>query len=153
IMTTNPIMVMAGVSIVYKERITFFRALGILFGIAGACSLILLKMQSRGTPTWQGDLMILLNSAAYAAFMVYVKPLMKKYSPWVVIRWTFFYGFLFVLPLGAGQVAAIEWSEFTTPVWLSMIYVIVATTFLAYWFNTFGLQHLSPSVVSFYIYL
>ncbi|MFM9052850.1 MAG: DMT family transporter, partial [Bacteroidota bacterium] len=153
ILTTNPIMVMAGASIVYKEKITLFRALGILFGIAGASALILLQMNGKGTATWQGDLMVLLNAAAYAAFMVFVKPLMKKYSPMLVIRWSFFYGFLFVIPFGTGQVMDIEWSTFTTPIWLSTFYVIIASTFLAYWFNTFGLQHLSPSVVSFYIYL
>lgn len=153
ILTTNPIMVMAGASLVYKERITLFRSLGILLGVAGASSLILLGGKQQGTATWQGDLLVLLNAAAYAAFMVYVKPLMKKYSPWVVIKWSFFYGFLFVIPFGTGQVLSIDWSSFTTPVWLSTAYVIVASTFLAYWFNTYGLQHLSPSVVSFYIYL
>ena len=57
-----------------------------------------------------------------------------------------------MIPLGLKDVASIEWSTFSTPVWLSTVYVILFTTFFAYLLNTYGLQHLSPSVVSFYIY-
>lgn len=153
IMTSNPIMVMVAASLLFKEHISWQRVLGIILGIGGAASLILARTDIRGIATWQGDLMIFINAASYAVFMVMAKPLMKKYSPWLVIRWTFFYGLLLVFPFGYGQVKAIEWHSFSTTVWMATAYVIVGTTFLAYWFNTYGLQHLSPSVVSFYIYL
>lgn len=153
IMTTSPILVMAGASLIHKERLTLYRILGILLGVGGAASLILMRKDIRGAATWQGDTMVFINAASYAVFMVGVKPLMKKYSPWLVIRWTFFYGLLLVIPFGSGQVNAINWSTFTPAVWMAMCYVIIGTTFFAYWFNTYGLQHLSAAVVSFYIYL
>jgi drug/metabolite transporter (DMT)-like permease len=153
IMTSTPIMVMAAASILHKERITWMRGLGILLGVSGASSLILVRKDVSGMATWQGDLMILINAASYAIFIVGSKPLMKKYSPWLVIRWTFFYGLLLVIPFGYEQVGRIAWETFTWPVWLATAYVIVATTFFAYLFNTYGLHHLSASVVSFYIYL
>ncbi len=153
IMTSNPIMVMAAASLLYKERLTWAKILGILLGVGGAASLILARKDVHGTATWQGDLMVFINAASYAVFIVGVKPLMKKYSPWLVIRWTFFYGLLLVIPFGYGQVRQIQWETFTPAVWMAMVYVIIATTFFAYWFNTYGLQHLSSSVVSFYIYL
>jgi drug/metabolite transporter (DMT)-like permease len=153
IMTTSPILVMAGASLIHKERLTLYRILGILLGVGGAASLILMRKDIRGTATWQGDSMVFINAASYAIFMVGVKPLMRKYSPWLVIRWTFFYGLLLVIPFGVRQVNAIHWSTFTPAVWMSMCYVIIGTTFFAYWFNTYGLQHLSAAVVSFYIYL
>lgn len=153
IMTSTPIMVMAAASLLHKERITWIRGLGIILGIAGASSLILARKDVSGHATWQGDLMIFINAASYAIFIVGSKPLMKKYSPWIVIRWTFFYGLLLVIPFGYHQVQMIAWETFTVPVWLATAYVIVATTFFAYLFNTYGLHHLSASVVSFYIYL
>jgi drug/metabolite transporter (DMT)-like permease len=153
IMTSTPIMVMAAASVLHKERISWARGLGIVLGVGGASSLILARKDVSGNATWQGDLMILINAASYAIFIVGSKPLMKKYSPWLVIRWTFFYGLLLVLPFGYQQVSLIEWETFTLPVWLATAYVIIATTFFAYLFNTYGLHHLSASVVSFYIYL
>ncbi|MFM2135226.1 MAG: hypothetical protein RL021_626 [Bacteroidota bacterium] len=153
IMTSTPIMVTAAAAFLFKERLSMMRLLGILFGVTGACALILLRKDVRGTATWPGDLMIFINAASYAVFIVGVKPLMRKYSPWTVIRWTFFYGLLLVIPFGYRQAAAIEWSTFTAAVWASALFVIIATTFFAYLFNTYGLHHLSPSVVSFYIYV
>lgn len=153
IMTSTPIMVSAAAAILYKDHPSLFRIVGIILGVTGASSLILLRKDIHGTATWQGDLMIFINAASYAIFLVGVKPLMKKYSPWTVIRWTFIYGLLMVIPFGFRQVEAIQWSTFTSGVWMSVAFVIIATTFLAYLFNTYGLQHLSASVVSFYIYL
>jgi drug/metabolite transporter (DMT)-like permease len=153
IMTSTPVMVTAAASFLFKERLSLLRIFGIILGVSGAGTLILLRKDVQGTATWQGDLMVLINAASYAVFIVGVKPLMRKYSPWTVIRWTFFYGLLLVFPFGFRQVAAVEWSAFTGAVWGSVLFVLIATTFLAYLFNTYGLLHLSPSVVSFYIYI
>jgi len=93
------------------------------------------------------------NALSYAIYLVQVKPLMRKYNAWVVIRWTFFFGFILVLPFGWNELSQVEWNSFTGWVWFSVIFVLVFTTFLAYLLNAYGLQYLSPSVVSFYIYL
>lgn len=153
ILTTNPVMVLLAASFLYKERLTFQKIIGILLGIGGAFSLIISRDDAHGSASWQGDLLVFLNAAAYAVFMVGVKPLMRKYSPWLVIRWCFFYGMLLVIPFGFHQARIIDWSSFTPAVWISVVFVIFATTFLTYWFTTFGLQHLSSAVVSYYIYL
>ncbi|HRS38624.1 MAG: DMT family transporter [Bacteroidota bacterium] len=152
IMTTTPILVMIAASLIIGERITTRRVVGVASGITGAAGLILLGVKASGHASWLGDTMVFTNAVSYAIYMVMAKPMMRKYHPWAVIRWTFFYGFLLVIPLGLKDVASIEWSTFSTPVWLSTVYVILFTTFFAYLLNTYGLQHLSPSVVSFYIY-
>ena len=97
--------------------------------------------------------MIFFNALSYAIYLVLVKPLMAKYNAWVVIKWTFFYGFFLIIPFGWKELTTVEWTAFTWPVWLSVVYVIIFSTFLAYLLNTYGLKYLSPSVVSFYIYL
>lgn len=153
IMTSNPVMVLLAASFLFKERLTWLKTIGILLGVGGAFSLIISRNDAHGTATWLGDLFIFLNASAYAVFMVGVKPLMRKYSPWLVIRWSFFYGMLLVIPFGLQQVRMVEWSSFTPAVWSAILFVIIATTFVTYWFTTFGLQHLSSAVVSYYIYL
>ena len=100
-----------------------------------------------------GDLMVFINAASYALYMVRAKKLMKKYDTWQVIKWTFVFGLLLVLPFGSAGLLEVQWHTFTPAVWLSVVFVLIFTTFFAYLLNTYGLMHLSASVVSFYIYL
>ena len=90
IMTANPILVLLMASVLIGERISRVRVLGIAFGAAGAIWLILTSADgSRLSGNWLGDLMILINAASYAVYLVLVKPLMQKYSPATVISWCF----------------------------------------------------------------
>lgn len=152
IMTSNPILVLVVAALVIREKITGRRIWGIICGVAGAGGLILLSKQS-GHASALGDTMIFVNAFSYAVYLVMVKPLMKKYSPWILVKYTFIFGTIMVLPFGFKEVTEIEWSSFTTSVWLSFVFVIIATTFFAYLLNIYGLRMLSPAVVSFYIYL
>lgn len=153
IMTSTPILVTGMAFLLLKDRLTPMQGLGILLGLSGAVTLILQYKTASGSPTALGDLMVLLNAASYALFMVRAKPLMKKYGTIQVIKWTFIFGTLFVIPFGAPELQKVQWSDFTAAAWFSVAFVLLFTTFAAYLLNTFGLKHLSPSVVSYYIYL
>lgn len=154
IMVSNPIMVLLASAIILKTRITYLKIAGLILGISGALIILLFKKGcSFGSDTIVGDSFILLNSASYAVYLVLVKPLMSKYKPITVITWVFGFGFLFVMPFGFNEIGEIDWSSFTPDIWWKFGFVIVATTFLTYLFNIYGLQRLNPSVVSTYIYL
>ncbi|MCB0379859.1 MAG: DMT family transporter [Flavobacteriales bacterium] len=154
IMTANPIMVLLASAFILNTRITYLKIIGLVLGISGALMILLFKKGfSFGSETWVGDLFIFLNATSYAIYLVLVKPLMHKYSPITVIKWVFTFGFLYVLPFGFNQFTEINWTSFTGDIWLKFAFVIVATTFLAYLFNIYGLKRLNPSIVSTYIYL
>ena len=154
IMVSNPIMVLLASAFILKTRITYLKIAGLILGISGALIILLFKKGfSFGSDTIIGDSFILLNSASYAVYLVLVKPLMSKYKPITVITWVFGFGFLFVMPFGFSEISEIDWSSFTPDIWWKFGFVIVATTFLTYLFNIYGLQRLNPSVVSTYIYL
>lgn len=153
IMTTNPVLVLLMAAIILKEPVGWIKYIGITLGIAGAMLLILLgkNFNLQGGNT-EGDLYIFLNSVSFAIFIILVKPLMLHYHPITVMKWTFFFGALMVLPFGFNEVTAVAWSSLTFNLWLCILFVIVAVTFVAYLMNVFALRHLSPSVVSIYIY-
>ena len=154
IMVSNPIMVLLASAFILKTRITYLKIVGLILGISGALIILLFKKGfSFGSDTIVGDSFILLNSASYAVYLVLVKPLMSKYKPITVITWVFGFGFLFVMPFGFSEISEIDWSSFTPDIWWKFGFVIIATTFLTYLFNIYGLQRLNPSVVSTYIYL
>ena len=139
-------------AIILKEPVGWIKYIGISLGIAGAMLLILLgkNFNLQGGNT-EGDLYIFLNSVSFAIFIILVKPLMLHYHPITVMKWTFFWrtnGFTF----GYNEVTAVAWSSLTFNLWLCIVFVVVAVTFVAYLMNVFALRHLSPSVVSIYIY-
>lgn len=154
IMTANPILVLIMASLLIGERISRTRIAGIAAGAAGAIWLISLSAGNHaGQGNWLGDLMILINAASYAVYLVIVKPLMQRYSPITVISWVFLAGSIIVLPFGWNQFMAIEWSNFNAGQLGAAAFVVIGTTFLAYLLNIFAIRIVSPSVVSSYIYL
>jgi drug/metabolite transporter (DMT)-like permease len=154
IMTTNPIMVLIIAAFLIREKITMRKVAGITAGLSGALLLILTgKNLSFGENTVLGDFAIFLNAISWGIFLVIAKPLMKKYNPITIITWAFFFGTMLVIPFGYEEFTRISWETMPGKVWLAVAYVVLAVTFIAYLLNTIALNTLSPSVVSFYIYL
>ncbi|MCK5907659.1 MAG: DMT family transporter, partial [Flavobacteriales bacterium] len=100
-----------------------------------------------------GNLMILVNAASYAMYLVVVKPLMKKYHPITVSKWVFLFGFFIVVPFGYTEFMEISWSTMPTDMLLRVGYVILFTSFFAYLLNIYALKTIKASTVSYYIYL
>ena len=115
--------------------------------------LLFKKDFSFGSDTLSGDIFIFLNALSYGSYLVLAVPLMKKYKPITVITWVFTFGAIYVFPFGIAEFLEIEWTSFTTTIWLEFAFVIIGTTFFAYLLNIYGLKNLNPSTVSTYIYL
>ena len=151
-MTSNPLIVLIIAAIVINERITLTKVIGIVLGGVGAALVILTSGGATSGASLTGDLLILINSASYGVYLVLVKPLMKKYDPLVVISWVFLFGAIFVIPLGIGQFTEVKW-DMPPSIIGSVIFVVFATTFLAYLLNIYAVSRLNTSTVSSYIYL
>lgn len=154
IMISNPIAVLLFAAFALKEKIGINKIVGISMGIAGALLLLLFnKTFSFGSDTLTGDIMILINSISWAFYVVLAKPLMKKYNAFTVVKWVFLFGFIYVLPFGYSEMTIVDWKSIPQFGWYCILFVVLATTFIAYILNTYALKALSPSVVSIYIYL
>lgn len=153
IMAFNPIIVVILSYFILKDKITLLQAIGIFLGFIGAILLTLTAGTGKGDSI-QGDVLLFINSASYAVYLVMAKPLMQKYSPLTVITWVFTIGAVFVLlfpPLWA-ELPKTNLSLIPREIWFKISYVIVGVTFLTYLLTMFGLKHLSASVSSTYIY-
>lgn len=156
IMTINPVLVLLFSIIIAKETVGIYRVLGIALGMTGAILQILdpfgLSKEMAGV-NWRGDLFILFNAASYAIYLVLVKPLMAKYHPLTVVKWTFIFGLVMVLPFGFTELVEAPWQSITPSIALKLGFVVIATTFIAYLLNAWTLRYVSSSVVGSYIYL
>lgn len=154
IMVSNPIVVLLIAAITLKEKISGNKIVGICLGITGAMLLLLFnKKFSFGSETLTGDIMILINSISWACYIVLVKPLMKKYNTFTIVKWVFLFGLIYVLPFGFNEFRQVNWAMMPDFIWQDIFFVVVGTTFFAYVLNTYALRALSPAVVSIYIYL
>ncbi len=154
IMMSTPLLITVISMFVLRERIKTEKAFGLLLGISGA--FLLMSAGKEITMTGNsamGDLFVFLNAASYAIYLVMIKPLMLRYRPIIVIRWVFFFGFLFVLPFGWPQFNAIDWSLFSTADYLSVAFIVICVTFFTYLWNIYALRFLPPSTAGAYIYL
>jgi drug/metabolite transporter (DMT)-like permease len=77
---------------------------------------------------------------------------MKEYSPLHVIRWIFTLGFFMILPFGWQQTMQIAWAAFQWQHVAALFAVAVTGTFLAYYFNIYGIQHIGAGATGSYIY-
>jgi drug/metabolite transporter (DMT)-like permease len=153
ISTSIPVMVLIFSAFILKEKITKYKILGIAIGGIGALLLILYGNQSQGTSSLLGNVYVFINTCSYALYLVLIKPLMVKYNPLTIISWVFLLGLIFMLPFGIEDVINTNYSAFTFQTYLSIGYVVIGTTFLAYLFNIYALQHITPSIAGSYVYL
>ncbi|MFN5627992.1 MAG: DMT family transporter [Bacteroidota bacterium] len=155
IMVFSPILVLIISNIINKEKISFAKVIGIVLGFCGAFYLI----TKGGTVSFTksenslGDVLIFLNSISWSIYLVLIKSLMKKYETLTVMKWVFLFGIFWILPFGWNEMISVDYSQIPGSAILAILYVIVFTTFLAYWLNNIALKTVEPSVVGIYIYL
>lgn len=153
IMTTTPIIVLFVSAMYLKERITKNKVLGMILGALGAATIILNNQVTKEAPNpVLGNLLIFSNAFCFSIYIVYCKPLMMKYNSFTVLKWVFLPGVIILLPIGLPDLLAASWN-FPNEIWWSIIYVIVAITFLTFLLNMFAISRVTPNVATSYIFL
>ena len=153
IMVSNPVFVLIFSTMMKNEMLSMQKISGVLLGISGALLLLLFNKHFKfGSETIVGDLMILTNSFFWVVYVVMVKPLMLKYNAFTVVAWVFFFGLIFVFPLGINDIMHTDFTQISGIVWFNIAFLIFGGTFLAYVLNTYALRALTPSAMSIYVY-
>ena len=154
IITSIPILVLIFSNLLLKENITLYKIIGIACGTTGALVIILLQGSiSFKSVTFTGNLFIIINSISYALYMVLLKPLLIKYKAITVIKWTFFFGLIFIIPFCIKPALSANWQSIPVNIWLSISFVVIGTTILTYLLNNYSLKYVNPIVTGSYIYL
>lgn len=155
IMVTSPILVLIFASILLKEKLILRKIIGVVIGLIGAVILIVYGTSPNGDAQnmMLGNLLVFINAASYAMYLVQVKKLIAKYNPIMFVKWLYLFGFLFVLPFGFVELSEVNWSLMPTSIYFKVGFVVLFTTCITYLFNLFALSKLKPTTVSVFIYL
>ena len=153
LMVTTPLFVAFFSFFLLNEKVTKLKVMGLCFGVFGAILLLLGPSLSFNSTTLWGDLMVMTNAIIYAYYLIIAKPLLHKYSPLTVIKWTFFFGGLLVIPFGFTELKEVQWQAIPNSIWSAIIFLIIGATFITYVLNAWALRNANATLVGAYIYL
>jgi drug/metabolite transporter (DMT)-like permease len=134
------------------DRLSVRKALGISFAAAGVIYLLYPERHFT-SDTGVGNLLIVLNSISYGAYLAISKDMLQRYGALTVITWIFIFGSIASLPIGGYSLMSTPLHEVGVGVWLAVIYIILVPTVGAYYLNALALARVEPSTVAVYIYL
>lgn len=132
------------------ERVSAGRLVGMGLAVAGALLLVRVHRFSLDDGTVRGNLMILGNCLAYAAFLVLQRPLLRRLPPLTVIAGAFLSGGAGVLVVSWRQLAALELTALPPAVWWGLAYITIVPTTLGYLVNTWAVQRSSSVLAAAY---
>jgi drug/metabolite transporter (DMT)-like permease len=151
--TTIPVFALLISILLGYDDFSLRRALGILLAAFGVVYLVGPARASFSREATLGNLLIVLNSLCYGAYIAISKDMIKRYGALTVLTWVFIFGSLLTLPIGAMTTSNDAILGAGASVWLAVLYIILVPTVGAYYLNAWALARVAPSIVAVYIYL
>lgn len=151
--TTIPVFTLAVSIALGQDRISLRHILGITLAAAGVIYLIDPWRASFSAQTTLGNVLIVINSFFYGAYIAVSRDLFRRYGALNVITWLFLVGAIITLPFSVYAWAGDDLGSVAWGTWLIVAYIIIVPTVVAYYLNSWAVIRVSPSVVAIYVYL
>lgn len=149
-MSLIPVFTFAIAAAVRQERFSTMRALGVAIALAGIVLMLVGRDSGFARGYGLGNLLIALNGFSYACYLVLSKRLVTRYPPLVVIGWVYIFALPYLPYFMAGETMIAEREN--TAAWMSLAYIILFPTLLAYLLNMFALERVRATTTAIYIY-
>ena len=152
----TPILVMFVAAAYPKEPITLKKAGGVALSFIGIVFLILNTVHSdsdvvRSQPL--GILLMVLNCTCFALYLGLFKRLIGRYQVVTFMKWMFLFSLMASVPFNLSELRQLDFTAVPVRWVWELGYLMLFSTFLAYFFIPIGQQRLRPTVVSMYTYL
>lgn len=154
--TLSPIFTMLIAAIAIKEPITIKKAGGVFLSFVGIIFLILNSMYAKGgdiKTSPMGYILLTLNGLCFATYLGAFKPLISKYSVVTFMKWMFLFALAMSLPFTFGELTSFNWLQIPGRQVINLSFLVIMSTFVAYYLVPVGQKNLRPTVVSLYSYL
>ena len=156
LMSLSPVMTMLVTAVAIKEPITFKKASGVVISFCGVVLLVLntISVSSGAAATKpMGVVLMLLNALSFASYLGIFKPIISRYSVVTFMKWMFLFSLLISLPFSAKSLLHTDYASIDLRMGLELAFLIVFTTFIAYFLIPVGQKRIRPTLVSMYSYL
>jgi len=152
----SPIYTMFIAAYALKEPITLRKAGGVAISFLGILYLIMNSVTGTGSTvqtSWEGILLMILNSLCFSLYLGLFKPVITKYSVITFMKWIFLYASAFSLPLAIHELIAFDYSLLSGTYLSELAFLIVCSTFITYFLIPIGQKRIRPTLVSMYSYV
>jgi drug/metabolite transporter (DMT)-like permease len=128
----SPVTVMLLSAAVGQDRVHRSHWAGILMSVGGVY-LVVGRGASVGGATLLGDLLTVAAICCWAAYTVFGRPLLTRFSPLVVTGYSLALGTLLYVPFTLPQLVAMDLSRVSAKVWVITVVSAVLSLCLSYW--------------------
>ncbi|MEZ5963777.1 MAG: DMT family transporter [Planctomycetota bacterium] len=151
VMALIPVFVFVLSVVLRLERLVPARALGLALSVVGMGILLMRKRVDLGPEYLAGNLLMTTNAFSYSVYLVLAKPLAMRMPSLVLTAWVFGLS-VWTVPLFA---LGYDWAPASADrgAWLSLVYVLVFPTILAYLLNAYALARVSASTTAIFIFM
>jgi drug/metabolite transporter (DMT)-like permease len=151
--TTIPVFTLFVSILLGHDRLSLRRLAGISLAAGGVIYLVNPARADVSAHTTLGNLMVACSSLLYAIYIVISKDLFERYGALNVITWIFVVGSIVTIPAGVYSLGSAHVYTLGPTVWLTILFVILFPTVVAYYLNAWALTRVTPSTVAIYIYM
>lgn len=150
----TPVITMVLAAVFLHFRMTLLKVGGVLMGLVGVLILVAGSVVSdMAVNPALGNLLCLGAQLCAAIYYVGFEGIIKKYSPYTLMKWMFYISVLTYVPFCIPDMLKIDYASLPGEVWGSLAFIITIPTFFAYLMIPLAQQSLRPTVVSAYSYL
>jgi drug/metabolite transporter (DMT)-like permease len=151
--TTIPVFTLVVSIALGHDRPALRYVLGIVLAAAGVVYLVDPLRASFTAQTTLGNILIVINSLCYGAYIAVSRDLFRRYGALDVITWLFVVGAVITLPFVGYSWSADNLGSVSLGAWLTLAYIVLIPTVGAYYLNSWAVTRVSPNIVAIYIYL
>lgn len=152
----TPIFTMFIAAIVLKEPITLKKAGGVALSFIGVIFLVFNTVRATGNVTEtqpMGVVFMIGNCIFFALYLGAFRPIITKYSVVTFMKWMFLFSAIVAIPFDVKELVSLHVATMPTRYLLELGFVILFSTFVAYFLIPVGQKVLRPTVISLYGYL
>jgi len=153
ILGMSPMVAMALAVALKQEQFSLHKLFGSILALVGLYFLLATKHGGTTLPAtylW-GDLIVLSNVLSWSLYMIFSKPLLKRYPAFSLTTYAFLSTAILTLPFSLPAVMQIAWSG--PALWGELAYIILFGTVMTYLFNAIALTMVEASTVAAFILL
>jgi len=150
-----PVFIIMFARIFYGQRVSLRQHIGITLSLAGVAAIIL-----QGDPTRirtlsfnRGDLLVLLAAVAWALYSVAIRRYPQGLNPFLFLFCIAACGLVFLIPFYAWEIAAGQLMTPNTPTLLSVAYVGILASVVAFTAWNSGLRKIGPHIGGQFVHL
>jgi drug/metabolite transporter (DMT)-like permease len=151
--TTVPVFILIVSIALGYDRASLRHILGIALAAGGVIYLVDPWRANFAPETTVGNLLIIVSSFSYGAYISISRNLFRRYGALNVITWIFMLASILTLPISGYAWWGDGLGGIPLAAWLAVVYIILLPTVGAYYLNSWAITRVPPSVVAIYIYL